>query len=82
MDILGTMGATWNPPAPEPLFQTFIDLTINIPDHASVKFSENQVEITGITLADLVSLRDSISGQIEQMRSVREHGEEVAGGGG
>jgi hypothetical protein len=63
------VGATWTPPKAEP--QMAVALFINVPEHASVRrnAATGQIEIDNIQIADLISLRDSISEQITTLQN-------------
>jgi len=66
-ETLGSVGATWSPPSPQPTIR--ITLAINIPEYSAVRRNSvtGQVEITEVTQADLISLRDSLNEQIAQI---------------
>lgn len=71
------VGTTWTPPASAP--QLAVMLMINVPDHATVRRNAltGQIEIDEISIADLISLRDSISEQIIRLQKQERDGWEA-----
>lgn len=73
---LPSIGAVWaaTPPTQIPMFS--VTLTINVPTHAKVARHTltGQIEISEIQIADLISLRDSISEQIVALQAQEQSG--------